>query len=349
MAKKSLEELARDVLNSQEGLKSMEDLEALFAPDTPATVVDATQQPVVEPTPAQNPSAPTATPATPAGTVTEQPISLDAIPEKFRDRDVNSSLTKWGKSYSELEAELKKQKDEMANLNNIVKTLSEKARTSEVTVPPAPVASQAPVQQLPEDDVEDSMFFDKPKEATSKVAARIAAAAIVQYHTAMERQRFVNEFKAQHADFDNYREDMLAILKMRPDLDQNPGNLPIVFEMAKQRYAKRLDDMKSAMGISTTPAPASTPATTQTPAPVTITEDQIAALEQRMLEKAKSALLEEARKRRAAQGTLGGSTTTPAEKVTPTATVKPKTAEDQIFDEMMAAGSRAADFLKDLK
>jgi hypothetical protein len=179
------------------------------------------------------------------------------------------------------------------------------------------------------------------------VAARIAAAAIVQYHTAMERQRFIEGFKAQHPDFDNYREDMLAILRMRPDLDQNPGNLPIVFEMAKQRYAKRLDDMKSAMGIAT-PAPTPTPAPAATPAPVTMTEEQMAAMEARMLEKAKAALLEEAKKRRAAQGTLGGSTTTPTARVAPTATVKPKTPADEIFDEMLASGNKAADFLKNL-
>jgi hypothetical protein len=338
MAKKSLEDLAKDVLSSQEGLKSLEDLESLFAPDT--TAVTATQQLTAAPVSAQNASAPPVIPAQPpAAPGPEQPISLESIPEKFRDKDLNSSLSKWEKSYAELERELKKQKDDVANLNNLVKTLSDKAKIPEpiATTPPIP----APVQQLPEDDVEDSMFFDKPKEASTKVAARVAAAAIIQYHTAMERQKFVDNFKAQHPDFENYREDMFAILKTRPDLDQNPANLPMVFEMAKQRYAKRLEDMKTAMGIpSPSPAPASTPA----PA---ITEEQMEIIEQRMMEKAKAALLEEAKKRRAAQGTLGGSTTTPAEKATPTQTVKPKTEDEVIFDEILASGPKAANFLKE--
>ena len=235
-------------------------------------------------------------------------------------------MQKWHKSYSELESELARQKDEMSNLNKIVKTLSEPE--------PRPITTPTqPIVQAIDDDVEDSTFFDKPKEATSKIAAKIAAQTVLQYHNVMERARKVQDFRGLHKDFDELRSEMTDILKARPDLDQNVDNLPYVYDTAKKMRTKKLEQMREALGIqpSITPQPAPAPVTT-------VTAEQMVEIEKKAFDKAKEALLEELKRRRAASGNLGSTTTTPSARTQPTTTTKPKSDEDVVMDEMMAAG-----------
>lgn len=325
MSTKTLEELAKTVIDSQEGLVSTADLEALFSDGTvtPApTSVQSTAGPVISPTITAPSTASTVPPVEPTK---EEPTILEFVPEKFRDKDPKVAMQKWHKSYSELESELAKQKDEMANLNKIVKTLSE----------PEPKPIVAPTQlisQVTDDDVEDSTFFDKPKEAVSKVAAKIAAQTVMQYHTIMERARKVQEFRGAHVDFDELRSEMADILKARPDLDQNVDNLPYVYDTAKKMRTKRLEALRDALGVQIQPT-----IPTQ-PTQPTVTADQMVEIEKKAFDKAKEALLEEIRRRRAASGNLGGTTTTPSDRTQPTTTTKPKSDEDVVMDEMMAAG-----------
>jgi hypothetical protein len=49
----------------------------------------------------------------------------------------------------------------------------------------------------------------------------------------------LEEFKKTHEDFDLYREDILSILKERPDLDADPDALSIVYKMAKERVFQK--------------------------------------------------------------------------------------------------------------
>lgn len=324
---KSLEELAKTVIDSQEGLVSTADLEALFSDGvvTPTpTSVQSTAGTVPNPT-ITAPSSATS-PLPPGETRQEEPLISEFIPEKFRDKDPKVAMQKWHKSYSELESELARQKDEMSNLNKIVKTLSEPE--------PRPITTPTqPIVQAIDDDVEDSTFFDKPKEATSKIAAKIAAQTVLQYHNVMERARKVQDFRGLHKDFDELRSEMTDILKARPDLDQNVDNLPYVYDTAKKMRTKKLEQMREALGIqpSITPQPAPAPVTT-------VTAEQMVEIEKKAFDKAKEALLEELKRRRAASGNLGSTTTTPSARTQPTTTTKPKSDEDVVMDEMMAAG-----------
>lgn len=329
MSTKTLDELAKKVIDSQEGLVSTADLEALFS-DGIVTPVPTIVQSAAGPVPSPTITAPSssASPLPPGEPVKEEPAISEFIPEKFRDKDPKVAMQKWHKSYSDLESELARQKDEMSNLNKIVKTLSEPE------LKPITTTTQ-PITQTTDDDVEDSTFFDKPKEATSKIAAKIAAQTVLQYHNVMERARKVQEFRGVHKDFDELRSEMTDILKARPDLDQNVDNLPYVYDTAKKMRTKKLEQMREALGI---PMPVTLQPVVPEPVITTVTAEQMIEIEKKAFDKAKEALLEEIKRRRVASGNLGGTTTTPSERILPTTTTKPKSDEDVIMDEMLAAG-----------
>ncbi len=328
---KTLDDLAKQVIDSQAGLMSVDDLKVFFDDVPPAP--NPINQTAVEPAPAPAPPASTVTPTTPVEPVVSQPNVLEFVPEKFNDGNTVTSVQKLTKSYGELEAELRKEREEKANLNNMLQNLSNQPVPEPTFQPTIPQA----IDDV--DDVEDSMFFDKPKEATTrvseriskKVASEVAASMLIAYHNALteasKRIQFVEAFKAQHPDFGKYREDMAAILRARPDLDKNAQNLPMVYEMAKARYTARLNSMRQELGVA--PAPSDTP---PAPAPTQLTEAEL-------IEKAKAAILAEIGRRKAASGITGGvPPTSPQVRATPTVTEVPKTAEDQIFDEMMGSG-----------
>lgn len=315
-------ELAKQVLDTQAGI-TPEQLKALIEAETQTPA--PTSQAAVEPAPAPAPQAPTGQPAVaqpaPTEPATGQPNVLDMIPEKFRAKDVPTSLGNITKSYSELEAALKKEKDETANLNKLVQSFM----TKEPTYAPAPAAPAAePVE------VDDASFFERPTESVKRIAAQMAAAQIVAYHVQQERQKYVEAFKFQHQDFDNYREDMIAILKTRPDLDKDERNLPFVFDLAKQRYAARLNAMRQDLGLQPPAAqPAAAPAV-----------DMDAVTKAAYL-KARDDILAEIENRRKASGIQGGSpSVTPESRVQPRVTEKPVSAEDKIIQDMLNAGPK---------
>jgi hypothetical protein len=329
---KTLDDLAKQVIDSQQGLMSVEDLKVFFE-DTPQVTVPANQT-AAEPVSALAPQAPAVTTAVTAEPVVRQPNILEFVPEKFKGDDPVASVQKLTKSYAELEAELIKEKEERANLDRMVHSLSTTAPVSDTSqvVPGIPSSTDM-------EDVEDSLFFEKPKEATTKVskkvASEVAAAMLIAYHNALteasKRMQYVEAFKAEHPDFNNYREDMAAILKARPELDKRVDSLPTVYEMAKARYRARLEQMRRELGVTTTPQ---TPTVPVVPAQPVMTEAEL-------VDKVKAAIIAEIQKRKAASGLTGGGTpTSPTDRATPVVTQVPKTVEDQIFDDMMAAGPK---------
>lgn len=246
---KTLEDLAKQVVDQQQGLMSVDDLRVFFE-DTPVEqnpTLTPTAEPVIAPVPPASP----VTPAPTAEPVVSNPISQDFVPERFRGVDVQDSVAKMTKSYTDLEAELKKEREERAKLDSIIQG---------VPAVPASVAEPTPTTDFPtniignaaEGEVDDSMFFDKPTESTKKVASQVAAAMLIAYHNALsessKRIQYIEAFKASHPDFTDYKEDIALILKSRPDLDKRVENLPIVYEMAKARYRSRLDKMRKELG-----------------------------------------------------------------------------------------------------
>jgi hypothetical protein len=250
------------------------------------------------------------------------------MPEKFKDVDDVTSTKKLVKSYADLEAELKKEKEERGNLDRMVQNLSTPPVSTEPVVPIVPTVE--------DEDVDDSLFFEKPKEATmrvsKKVASEVAAAMLIAYHNALteasRRVQYVEAFKAQTPDFNEYREDIASILRARPDLDKKAENLPMVYEMAKSRYRARLDKMRKELGVA--------PVEPTPPAPI-----QVTMTNEELVEKAKAAIIAEIQKRKAASGITGGvPPQSPTERGTPVVTLTPKTPEDAIFEEMRDSGPK---------
>lgn len=315
---KSLEDLTKQVLDTQAGLMSVEDLKVLFE-DVP-TAPSPTPQATVEPGTAPAPQAPSGTPAI-AEPVAVKPNILELVPEKFRSGDEKTSIEKIVKSYAELESELNKNKREKEELERLVSSLS----TPQQVVEPVPSVPDAGVE---EDD--DSVFFEKPSASSRTIARQEAARVLLTYHNALQeaqkRVAFVENFKASHSDFETYKEDVAFILRSRPDLDKNYTMLPVVYEMAKQRYATKVEKLKATLGLQNQPAP------TPQPSPPPVDEAAI-------VERVKTLLADEIKKRRVASGIQGGSTPiSPADRSNTAAKTVPQTPEDAIFEEMLQAG-----------
>ena len=313
--RKTLEELAAAVANTQQGL-TPEEASVLFDPP-PEPQVPPVTQPAVEPAPAPTPMAPPAQPAV-AGAVQGEPIDLSVLPEKLRDKDVQTTLHKVAKSYGDLEAELQKQRSDVDNMKKIMESLTRAA----------PTPTPAPVSVPKQEDVDDSTFFEKPTRSTEIVAERVAAQKILQYHAGMERNRLINEFKGQHPDFDEVREDMIVILSQRPDLDQNPSNLPMVYNMAKELRVKKMDALRKSLGLDIQPVVPVAP----TPIEPQFTVDEI-------VQKAKELLLADIKKRRGLSGIQGGSApTTPQQRVAESGKPADLTPADIVLEEMLKSG-----------
>jgi hypothetical protein len=323
--KKTLEELAKEVMDTQMGLRSREELDALFAVEEPQT--PAAPAPAVEPTPAPTPpTPPVETPVQPVEPVTDGlDILGDSLPEEFKDKDVQTSVRKMAKSYGEIKAALEKEKKEKEELEKNFQSF---------TAPPS--YQQAPVVAPTDEAVEDSMFFERPGEAVAKVAKREAYNQVVAYHNALQKAQFVNNFKAQHADFEIVRPEIAEILQARPDLDKDPANLPAVYNMAKQLKGKRMDALRQQLGLA--PGAPPTQPTNQSIDVDRIREEVTA----EAVEKAKTIILNEIKQRRSLSG-IPGSTTpmTPTQRATQPATEKPKTNDELIFEEMQNSGPKA--------
>lgn len=324
--KKTLEELAKEVLDTQMGLQTREQLDALFAVDEPPPQNPPQNPPAVEPTPAPTPPTPPAeTPVQPAAPVTDGLDILGDLPEEFKDKDVQTSVKKMTKSYGEIKAALEKEKRDRVELEKTLQSF-----TAQPQYQPAPVAPAA------DEPIDDSQFFEKPTEAVARMADRIASQKILAYHTALQKANFVNNFKAAHPDFDLVRDEIVAILQARPDLDKEPGNLPLVYNMAKNLKAQKVEALKQQLGLSTPAVP--TQPTTQ-PIDVDKIREEVTA---EAVEKAKTIILNEIKQRRNLSGIPGATNpVTPQQRATPPATEKPKTPADLVFDEMVNSGPKS--------
>lgn len=351
---KTFDQLAAEVADMQFGLRSEEDLKALFNTEEP---VVAEPQPAVQPTPAvvepQVPQAPEPQPVTPAPEPQAQPVEptiLDALPERFRDKDVQGALQKAVKSYTDLESDFRKQTEEMAKLREIVSAVANApgafAPTTQQPVRPSSTM-QRPVAVSPTIDLDevipDSDYFEKPGEAITKktrqealkVANEIVAQRILEYHDWMTRQNLIRDFRKDHPDFDSVKQDMIVIAQARQDIDQMPPeqSLPILYGLAKERQKLQIESMKKTLGITEVPQPLSL-------SPVQPPVD-MEALKAEIIAK----IAEEIKKRKAASGIAGSppATVQPQVRAEDMPVEKPKTYAEEVFDRMLASGSKHPD------
>jgi len=334
---KTLEELAKQVEQGQSGLQSLDDLVALFAEEPIPAQTPTPEPPVVAapaPSTAQAPN-PQVTPPVNSGQGEPNEDILKRVPDKFRDKDLPSSLEKTVNSYLALEQESTRTKEELLRLRELVENLSRPVPASNQLMQPN--AQVATPQEGADDfaDIDDVSVLERPKELilrmVDKRAAQIAAAAVGQYHQMqvdqLRRSQIIEQFKAAHSDFDTYVDDMRAVIQARPDLNQRTDSLPVIFDMAKERYRKRIETQRTQLGI-----------VDHTPQQL-FTEEMKQSLLVEATEKAKREILEEVRKRRAASGTLPGSTPNTMQSIVEEKPKdKPMTYEEKVFNDMMTSG-----------
>lgn len=319
---KSLEELAKEVLDTQEGI-SPQDFDVLINPGGPNVMnPPPVSQPIVEPTPAPAAPAPTAPAPVPSTeSLVGEPNILELVPEKFRDKDVQSSIGKMAKHYQDLEAELKKQQDEVANMQKIMQSLA---------TTPAPVP-QVQALRPQEPEIKDADFFEKPLETVKRLVDQRTSERLQQYHADQERSKFVNDFRTARPDFDLVRQEIMDVLAARPDLDRDPRNLPIVYEMAKQLKVKKISDLKASLGLE---QPVIQPTPVLQPAAQPLDREQLKA-------ELVAEIIAEANRRKKLQGLQGGTPPiTPQARVAQISSPTPATPEDQIFSDMMTSGPK---------
>jgi hypothetical protein len=322
--RKTLDELQERI---HQGLDvSDDDLQVLFAgeepaPAAPQTVDPATTAPAAAIVQAPDPN------AAPAAPSTGEPDLLAVMPDKFKSKDAKESISKLVQSYAELEARLAKQGDELAKARQALQEPEARpARAPVREVPPQPS-----VQPVPEED--EMSFLDKPRSESRKEAAQVFWQGIQAYDLWKTRTDYINRFRSEHSDFDNYRNEIAEILSQRPDLNQDFGSLPAVYQMAKDLFNKRVQS-----AIPTTPQ-------------VNVEELEAklrAKLDAEYQEREKAMIgkiLEGVRKRTAAGGisTSGNPPVNPADRAGNPPKTTPQTPEEKDFQDMLNAGPRRLD------
>lgn len=365
---KTIDDLMKQVETMHLGLTSTEDLATLFdsLPEVGSTSSDG--EPVVE-VQQNNPPTPLApesdhvedrtqdlqTPKqsqqsqqyqadlqTPQRQAQGEPSILDQLPEKFKGANVQEALLKAVKSYEELEAARAAEQAELARLKQLVSTLGSTPVIDRPIVPPQPGESVATDQHVFE-EIPDSEYFERPNEAVrkralqeiQKVVPELVTQKLREYHEWNHRNAVLRDFKREHPDFDNYVQDIIAIARTRPDIDQLPPeqSLPIFYNLAKEKARVKLENMKKELGLVDQP---------KTPPPQP--QVDIAELEKRVAAK----IFEEIQKRKRAAGIAGSEgagPVSPTERVMTPPPAPQKTFADEVFERMLATKPKHPDDL----
>jgi hypothetical protein len=322
--RKTLEELQREVEQGATGIMSDQDLQSLFeeAGTTTQPNQPSNQPPAGQPAGSQAGQPGNQTPAN------GQPDDiLTQIPDEFKDKDVPTSLGKMTKSISETRSAMDRQAREIQELRDLVETLRqpEPSQFNQQQQGNANSSQQRPDED-PDSDIDDTMIIEKPKEMVRKIAqreaARIAIAALSQYDTGARRERQIEAFRATHPDFDSVKDDMAAVVKDFPQLNRDPNALPKIYDLAKKRAEKRTAELRASLGTNV---------------------PQLS--EEEVVSKAVDRIKAEIAKRRSASGIPStGQGITPNQRMTPQTRTVPKTADEEIFDEMLNAGPAKLSF-----
>jgi hypothetical protein len=338
---RTIEEL-KDKVHSGLDTLSDEDLAVLFA--EAEQVAQVTPQP--DPTTSVAPAS-----AEPTPPVVEAPkgqaILMDLVPEKFREKDDAASLTKMIKALQEQETALTQKSQEVSQLQNVVQELSRKPREEYRAPQPTAQPTAQPKTPEPEVEVDDLGFLDSPvanakaiatqvaKQVAEEVARRVSVEQIRDYDTFTLRRTTFDQFRKDHPDFDTVKAEFSEACRIHPEWDNDINGLPKLYDLAKT--------LAKARNV----APAVTPAQ---PAPVIdiekLTAEITARVEAQAVEKAKQAILEEIKKRRAAAGIISTSpATNPADRVTPSTRTVPLTPGEKTLQDMLDSGPKGLDVL----
>jgi len=330
-----------DVLSDEDLATLFEDAERIVQEPTPATT---------EPTPTPSVAPASAEPAPPAGEPPKGQANLvDLLPEKFKDKDDAASLQKMLKALQEQEALLTQKSQEVSQLQNVVQELSRKPREEYRTPqaatpqPAAPATKQTPT----EPEIDDLGFLDAPvvnsraiarevaTQVAEEVARRVAVEQLRDYDTFTLRRSTFEKFRSEHSDFEQIRPEFSEACKLHPEWDNDVNGLPKLYDLAKTLAKARATQQPPVAQPTVQPAPQSTPGFDIEKLKAEIRAE----VEATAVEKAKQAILEEIKRRRAASGIVSTSpSTTPADRVAPANRTVPLTPAEKTIQDMIDSG-----------
>jgi len=328
-----------DVLSDDDLATLFEDAERVVQEPTPTTTEPQT-------TPSVAPAS--AEPAPPAGEPPKGQANLvDLLPEKFKDKDDAASLQKMLKALQEQETLLTQKSQEVSQLQNVVQELSRKPREefrAPQTTTPQP-AVQPTRQEPTEPEIDDLGFLDAPvvnsraiaravaTQVAEEVARRVAVEQLRDYDTFTLRRSTFEKFRAEHSDFEQIRPEFSEACKLHPEWDNDVNGLPKLYEFAKTLAKARATQQPTGQPVVT--APQSTPGIDIEKLKAEIRAE----VEATAVEKAKQAILEEVKRRRAASGIVSTSpSSTPADRVAPANRTVPLTPAEKTIQDMIDSG-----------
>jgi hypothetical protein len=207
--------------------------------------------------------------------------AMEKVPEQFRDEDFAATLKKMTDEWSDMQSRLTKRDKELTRLQK-----AWRAQQRAQTAPRQPQQRQAPPQKTPgvemvpqygtvdpslyaaematrPDPIEepeahqqwmDQRYLAMGQQMMSDLASNMTQhnQAQIQSQTAeMQKQQYLanefNSFRGNKEDFDDYRDDMMKIIEEHPYLNEQPGAIETVYEMAKERKMTQLDQLKGKM------------------------------------------------------------------------------------------------------
>jgi len=219
-----------------------------------------------EPTPIEEPTQAAEGEEEETPTPPDQAALMELLPEKFRGEDLTEVLTQLASSYSELESAHGRTEQELAQATKILKGLGSQLAPKQPRLPVTPLTpvqpqqrTAVPVLSKEEEEALGTIFtnmdiLEDPqaplkaiyllgkKAAQDDLNARLAQEEAKRQQEVAIRQQAdqFNRFRAEHPDFDDLREDMLAVVRAEPHLDI-PEAVEMVYEKARDiRAAKQV-------------------------------------------------------------------------------------------------------------
>lgn len=212
------------------------------------------------------------TPPAPEGTPKEKEPTEDVtakfmekVPEQFRSEDFAATLTKITDEWGDMQSRLSKRDKEVERLNKALQA-QQRAATAQKRVPvaqpqPQPQYDPGYYQEPPRPDpIEEPEAYQKWMDERyaymgqgmltefannlQKVWEANSTAQFAEYDKRRQQVDEFNSFRRSHEDFDDYREDMVRVVEEHPYLNEQPGAVATVYEMAKERNTQKLGKLR---------------------------------------------------------------------------------------------------------
>jgi hypothetical protein len=197
---------------------------------------------------------------------------MKKVPEKFRSEDFATALDKMVQGWDEMQSRITKREKEIERMQRAMRA-QQQAQTgprqpSQVQPPqlvpqygaPDPTLYAAEMATRP-DPIEEPEAYQQWMdqrylqmgqhmlgEFGKNMTQHLTRQTQSQFAEAQKQQMLANEFnsfRSQTPDFDDYKDDMMRIIEEHPYLNEQPGAIESVYEMAKERKNRQVESLKS--------------------------------------------------------------------------------------------------------